>query len=120
MRDERPIAFNVGGAMSDTEAEELALRDRPLHVFQITECDWYAGENSESCRLEYRKTVGDEEADIHFREFGDPIQMSEEELDKLTIVDVDEPGQPRHTFRKALDDVRESGKWPAFIASTEY
>jgi hypothetical protein len=71
-------------------------------------------------RQEYRRMVGPEAEDF-FHEFGDAIEIADEDLNRLTVTDVDEPGQPKHTFREVLDDIRAA--WdgrPCFVASTEF
>ena len=91
-----------------------------IHVFKVNETEWFAAENAEQAREEYRGMIGKQEADEEFAEFGEAIQMSEEDLDRLEIVDVDEPGQPKQTFRAALNDVIARKASPISIASTEY
>ena len=91
-----------------------------MKVFQITEVDWWAGEDAESIRAAYRLQVG-EEADTFFEEFGPAIEIPDDQLDKMTITDVDEVGHPKHTFREALNEIIASGKTePCFVATTEY
>ena len=91
-----------------------------VHVFKVNETEWFAAENAEQAREEYRRMIGHRAADEEFADFGEAVQMSEEDLDRLEIVEVDEPGQPKMTFREALNDVIARKSWPITIASTEH
>lgn len=92
-----------------------------LKIFQITECDWWAGYDAESVRAAYRQTVGSDEADAHFAEFGEAKELPESKLDSFVVIDVDEPGHPKHTAREILAEILASKQEiPCAIASTEY
>lgn len=91
-----------------------------LHVFQVTNSDWWAAEHADDAVKGYREMVGDDVADEDIADFGLPEMMNDEQLDRMKIVEIDEPGHPTHTFRQALKEVEDSGVWPAFIATTEY
>lgn len=86
-----------------------------LKVFKVDEANWYAANTPDEAQAAYREDIGPE-VDEYMADFGEPEQMSEEDLDKLKIADIDEPGHPSQTFREALVKL---GK-PGFIATTEY
>ncbi len=75
-----------------------------MRVFQVDEENWYAAETPEEAVAAYLADVG-EEAREYCDEFGPPEEVSGDALDKM-IVDVDEPGQPKHSFRELLAAIK--------------
>lgn len=91
-----------------------------LRIYQVTECDWWAGYDIVSVQAAYRECVG-EEADDYMGDFGMPEAIADEDLDDFIVTDVDEPEQPKHTGREILAEIIASKrKVPCFVASTEY
>jgi hypothetical protein len=87
-----------------------------MKVFQVDEVSWYAGSTAQEAVDAYVADIGTDEARELCAEFGEPQEISEADLDRLTITDVDDPGQPKRTFREALAQ----RTTPGFIATTEY
>lgn len=92
-------------------------------IFQINDCDWWAGEDLESVKAAFAaesgyKTVTQCEADGLI---DDPRPLSEEELDRLQFC-YDWPARNRKTsFRLRLQELIESQTpMPCVFASTEY
>jgi hypothetical protein len=78
-----------------------------------------AGKDAESCVSEFLKSYGGEQE--YLDEFGPPVELTAEEMSRMILTDVDEPGQPKHTFQEALDEMIKVGvEFPTFFASTEY
>lgn len=85
-------------------------------VYQINDCDWYAGYDPDSCVKEYVDFY-DGDPDL-LEEYGAPTEVSDEAMNRMMIRDPD--GGDR-TFRQELDRMIEDGhKFPTLFASTEY
>ena len=87
-----------------------------MKVFRVDEAHWYAGSTAQEALQAYVADIGTDEVRELCTEFGEPIEIIDADLDRLTVTDIDEPGQPKHTFREALAQ----RKTPGFIATTEY
>ena len=89
------------------------------HVYQVDEHYWYAAETGEAAQEAYKQDTDPDGAE-YVAEFGPAIEVSDAELDRMVIVDIDEAGHPTKTFREALNDAIASGDLPCCIATTEY
>jgi hypothetical protein len=90
-----------------------------MKVFQVDDSTWMAGADAKSCVAEFLKSYGGEQECVD--EFGPPTEVTAEEMATMIVTDVDEPGQPKRTFQKALNDMIAAGsEFPTFFASTEY
>lgn len=78
-----------------------------MKAFQIDEESYYAGKTAEDATAAYLLDIGDEGKDL-IEEFGPARELDETELDGL-VVDVDEPGQPKHSFRQLLAQKKQAG-----------
>lgn len=90
-----------------------------LHVYQVDEGHWYAGESAEAAQAAYISDTDADGAEVA-ADFGPAIEVEKEALDRLTIVDVDEVGHPTQTFREALNEAMARNETACFIATTEY
>lgn len=96
--------------------KEMAEANR-VKVWQLTECDWYAGPEMEGCVLAYLGNDGDEEA---LDDFGEPLLMDEAAMARLTLSDPDGEYAER-SFAVALQQFIDSDmEFPCMFASTEY
>jgi hypothetical protein len=84
-----------------------------MKVFQVDDVTWYAANSAEEATRLY---VEDSETDETVLEFGPAQEVSDESLDRMNVVHVDEPGQPKQTFREFLSVFTQ----PGFFAGTEY
>lgn len=94
--------------------EELTIKNeqlKKLKVFRMNDFDCFADYSLEEAIKHYKEMslIDDDEID-------DPREYSEEELDALKIVEIDEPNHPTHTFKEWLDGFDK----PGFFSSTEY
>lgn len=83
-----------------------------MKVFEIADGYWYAGNTPDEATAAYLADVGDE-AREEVKEYGPAREITNLEL---TVCDVDEPGQPKHTLREILGGIKK----PGFVATTEY
>ena len=89
---------------------------KQIKVFQLNDCDWWAGYDLESVKKAYVKETGMslEEA------FDDPRELTDEEMDTLKHWGDEGDNKEPITFRQELDRMIESGfEFPWFFASTE-
>jgi hypothetical protein len=96
----------------------------PINVYQINDCDWYAGADADSCiRLYIDKYDGD--VDL-LDEYGPPTQLTDAALATRLFTDIDYSENPhgtelRRTFREELDRLIAAGvDFPIMFASTEF
>ena len=88
-----------------------------FRAYQVTECEWMAARSAQEAIAEYLKIVGDDSSSREMlEEFGPPQEMSSEDARRLMVTDVDEIGQPKHSFAELLKMCTE----PTILASTEY
>ncbi len=86
-------------------------------VFQINDCDWWAGYDLESTKVAYVKETGVPPEDA----FYNPRELTDEEMDTLLHHGDDGEHKEPITFRQELERMIESGfEFPWFFASTEY
>jgi hypothetical protein len=95
-----------------------------IKIFKMTDCDWWAGLDLESCIADTVREYGlprDEAVDPNAHE------LTDEELDRFKFIDGDDPinadGTPggSRTFREQLAlQVNRGDTFPQFFASTEY
>jgi hypothetical protein len=86
-----------------------------MKVFQVDDGHWYAANSAEEAQALYIHDVG-EEAREYVEEFGAAEEVGGDELNQRTVVEIDEPGQPTHTFAELLATCKE----PGFFCTTEY
>ena len=101
----------------------------PWRVFKMDDCDWWLARTLEEARQSYQHETGVDDEAIE-----DARELSDEEMDRLTFVDVDDGERPvaesRRSFREELRqrvELRERLKAehgiepkPELFASTEY
>lgn len=92
--------------------------DHKVKVFQLNDCEWWAGHDLESVMADYVKETGvpPDEA------FEDPRELTDEEMEEGTHYgDPDHPEDPPRTFKEELQYMIDGGAtFPCFFASTEY
>lgn len=89
-------------------------------VFQLDDCDWWAGETLTDCIAEARRQCG---ADSYPDAEKDGYALGDEEMQRLIYVDDSDGAQApvRRTFAEHLArEVAEGGEFPRLFASTEY
>lgn len=90
-----------------------------MKIFKVNDCDWIAAETPEQALECLRQHVGDEDVDAWLEDFGQPVELTAEDLDAHTFHDGDD-GDER-TFREELQRrIDEGDAFPQFFASTEY
>lgn len=101
----------------------------PWRVFRMDDCDWWLARTLEEARESYQHETGVSDEMIE-----DAREVTDEEMDKLTFIDMDEGkrivGESRRSFREELRqrvELRERLKAkhgiepkPELFASTEY
>ena len=88
-----------------------------IKVFQIDDYTWMAGATAKECFVEYVEQSGDDETLI---EFGPPVELSDDDLNRLTIRSEQGDGFEEHTFAEELAMMIDRGThFPTFFASTE-
>jgi hypothetical protein len=92
-----------------------------LKIFHVA-TDFIVATNAEEAKKFYIEMTG--ETDPGFLE---EIESEIEEVPRdrwasMEIVDIDEPGQPKHTFQQAFDDMMTwpNQEYPKVIATSEY
>ena len=88
-----------------------------MKIFEVAEGDYYAGYSADDAEAAYRRDVGEETFKEVREDWEGSREIPEEKWDTLTVVDVDEEGQPQHTFREAL--AQRNGT-SGFIATENY
>lgn len=94
-----------------------------MKVFEINECEWYAGEDAESCiKLAMEESGLTREDVCDGNEDTKSMELSEEAMDRLHFIDEDEAGNTtKRTFAEQLQLMIERGEtFPAFFATTEF
>ena len=86
-----------------------------MKVFRVDEEHWYAGKDWADAIAAYLRDIGFEGIE-YVQEYGEPDEIPDADLDRMIVTDVDEPGQPKQTFREALAQRKDAG----FIATTCY
>ncbi len=92
-----------------------------IKIFEMNDCDWYAGETAEDCLVEICKDWG-ETRETYIRDYDYPelSQLTDEQMEKLTFC-YDMLDGPTVTFKERLDEmIKDEFKFPCFFASTEY
>lgn len=97
-----------------------------IRVFRLNDCDWFAGEDLESCiKGFFADYLGETDTPKNREEYLDePNELSDEELDRLKFTDIEgewgKQGQ-QYTFRKALENmIKGEVEFPVLFASTEF
>jgi hypothetical protein len=96
-----------------------------IAVYQVTDTEWYAGADAESCRAKFladsaegNSGVAADYAKEALEEFGPALEVNGAGMARLRFHS-DEKG--KISFREALDDLIVSGsEFPIFFASSEY
>ena len=89
-----------------------------IKIFQMDECDWWAGESLAACTADYIEQLGSDET------LDDPHELSDEDIDRLIFTEDDGRSLRNGTqkpFRQKLEEmVKEGCQFPQMFASTEY
>ena len=98
----------------------LTEENQSWRVFRMDDYDWWIARSLEEAKASYKNEVGVDDKDIE-----DARELTEEELDRLHYVDVDEGERPvkksRRTFRAELAQRIAAGlSKPELFACTEY
>ena len=91
-----------------------------IKVFQLDDCDWWAGETLADCIAEARRQCG---ADSYPDAEQEGRELAPEAMQRLIYVDDSDGAQTpvRRTFAEQLArEVAEGGEFPRLFASTEY
>lgn len=84
-----------------------------IRVFQMDDCDWFAGGSLESCIAAACEYNGGDPSD-----YSDAHELDDEAMDRLIYTDDD---GARRTFREQLSAMISSGaQFPTLFATTEY
>lgn len=92
----------------------------PWRVFRMDDCDWWVARSLEEAKASYQHQTGVDDESIE-----DARELTEQEMDKLHFVDVDDRERPvkksRRTFRVELAQRVGAGlSKPELFACTEY
>jgi hypothetical protein len=97
-----------------------------VKVYHMNDCEWFAGEDLESCiKYYFEEYIGEDDTPENREEYlNDAEELSEAEMDRLKFTDIEgEWGErdKQYTFREALDKmIAEGTEFPCFFASTEF
>ena len=96
-----------------------------MKVFQMNDCDWWAGENLDDCLKGMAEEMGTEVEKLSDDGYIDePFELSEKTLNESTFVDnLEAPieKQIRRTFKEELNRLVATGaKFPCLFATTEF
>lgn len=87
-----------------------------IKVFQLNDCDWWAGSDLESVKAAYLAETGVDQDEA----FDEPYELSEAQIERLKFRR-DDDNHTEATFKEELERmVAEGQKFPCFSASTEY
>lgn len=92
---------------------------QPIRVYAVTDTDWFAGADAQSCAdLYLNQYGGDKESqDV----YGVPVALTDVDLERLQFHDLEESMPTARSFREELDRLIAAGtEFPAFFATTEY
>lgn len=93
-----------------------------MKIYALNDCDWWIGESLEACIADYRTNYTSDPDSVD----DDAHELTDEELDTLKFVVVDEdedenPTREKRSFREQLAiEIAEGGVFPRMFASTEY
>lgn len=92
-------------------------------VYAMNDCDWYVAKSEEAAKASMMETVGCKSAEELVEEFcpsGYPVELSDQDLDRLKYQDDDDDSVSR-SFREQLLRMIDRGEvMPGLFASTEY
>lgn len=94
-----------------------------MKIFEMNDCEWYAGESVEDCIEAFVKDNGEElEFWEECRDEGYPKLLSEKEMQDLNFLEDPYDSEcPKRSFKDELNRMIERGdKFPCFFATTEY
>lgn len=93
-----PLSSDLQLTVQETPGMTTPL---PWRVFKMDDCDWWMARTLDEARTSYKHETGVDDEMIE-----DARELTDEEMDKLTFVDVDENERPdsktRRTFREEL------------------
>lgn len=117
MKQHVPVSVCVkDGSMQVHPIDEC----RPIKIYKLNGCDWYAAFDMESAIEQACKDTGLDREEL----IEDPRELEPSELDHLIFVDEEQDGEGekrRFTFRQQLNNYIINGEKPPFMfASTEY
>lgn len=92
----------------------------PWRIFCMDDCDWWVARTLEEAKASYKHETGVDDTDIE-----DARELTEDEMDSLHYVDMDDRERPikksRRTFRAELVQRVAAGlEKPELFACTEY
>lgn len=119
-------AMATDDAIDQVKADfEIVSEAMAVNVFQMSDCDWWAGFDAESVKKAYvgqYDHVGLDAGESGM--FADPVVLSCEAMDRLKFVYEPEAGRdsPRCSFRERLREMvtEDPLQFPCFFATTEY
>ena len=89
------------------------MEAKTIKVFNMNDCDWWAGEDAESVKAAFLAVNEVEPTDDPI----EPTEVSPEKMRTMEFVD----GHDKRTFAEELDRlIAEAHEFPCFFASTEY
>jgi len=99
-----------------------------MKIFQMNDCDWYAGETAEDALRAMAEnmcfeTTPEGIAAMRKEYEVEPVELDDTVLDSLTFMDTDEQEKPiaRRSFREQLALMIEQGSdFPCMFASAEF
>jgi hypothetical protein len=87
-----------------------------MHVYEMDDYTWWAGESLESVVADYLKETGVSRDEI------EPMELTDEEMNALIFVD--DPGNTSGASRSFAEQlgrmIAEGATFPCFFATTEY
>lgn len=93
-----------------------------IKIYQMNDCDWFAGESAASCIAKWCKSYDYTPAE-YAQDYGNngkfPREITDAEMDKIILSNDD--GEPDVSFREGLAAmIREGVSFPAMFATTEF
>lgn len=86
-----------------------------IKIFQLNDCDWWAGEDLKSVKKVYAEEV-DSDSDLT----EDARELTEKEMNELVFADETGSGNGR-SFKDQLKRLIDNGQeFPCFFATSEY
>lgn len=94
------------------------MSERQIFVFQLNDCEWWAGHDLESVKKAYLELTGVPEDEA----FDEPFALDDKAINKLMYhFTNDEPDRAPVTFAQQLEQlIAEGEQFPCPFASTEF
>ena len=89
---------------------------KDIKVFEVAEEEWIAAENVASAVEFYKDLVGDDAYEELVDEFGDPVELNDEQLKRFTFHD-EESSESMSFFDRLAQLMSESAEFPQFFAT---